>query len=371
MSGFGFSRYLGGVLGDPFILEDGTINPASLDGTGKVRVATAYPDSIGFSSITPDKDNYVFGQNFEVQGGIINHTVNGGASRNWSGGTFDEQVGALYWDITSDNGAYGRSYISLNDDGTSGVGAQHFYVAVNGSGGANHKARIDMRDLLAANMEGDFQIQAGGQAVFRAVKNGVLYSQGGSAGPSVILTGLNSTVNANITNSVILGGDGVTADKNDYAFAENLEIQAGIGLYTVDPTTNGSWGDRAIPDKKYVDDSAGVTATLQTPGDTQTDIDTLALASDTTVIFTAYVVGTETATGDTLAMEVSGAAKNDGGVASIVDAVTESRVAEDAGASAWSVTADVNGTDLRIRVTGEASHTIEWASKLYYNTVSF
>ena len=73
----------------------------------------------------------------------------------------------------------------------------------------------------------------------------------------VVLSGRSVTVNAGITNSVMLGGSDGLVDKSNYAFVNNLEIQNGIGLYTIDPTTNGAWGDRAIPDKKYVDSLTG------------------------------------------------------------------------------------------------------------------
>jgi hypothetical protein len=177
---------------------------------------------------------------------------------------------------------------------------------------------------------------------------------------------------------VQVDGSGIlllTGGNVDFSPTTSVDV-GGVARYKADPTLDGLWGTfggREIPDISYTDAAAGITSTVQTTGATQTDIDTLAVASDTTVIFTAYVVGTETATGDTLAMEVKGAIKNDGGTTSVVDSVVTDRIAEDAGASAWSVTveADDAADQLEIKVTGEASHTIEWASKLYYNTVSF
>ena len=43
-----------------FILADGTINPASLDGSGNVIAVTGLPNAIGFNSVTPDRDDAVF-----------------------------------------------------------------------------------------------------------------------------------------------------------------------------------------------------------------------------------------------------------------------------------------------------------------------
>ena len=71
----------------------------------------------------------------------------------------------------------------------------------------------------------------------------------------------NSTLQG-VYNSVYLGGTNGTIDKSNTAFVNNLEVQEGIGQYTIDPTTNGSWGDRSIPDKAYVDTEVA----LKTPG---------------------------------------------------------------------------------------------------------
>ncbi len=59
---------------------------------------------------------------------------------------------------------------------------------------------------------------------------------------SGVLFSRNSTIPQNRTNSVILAGIGVTADKDDYAFAQNLEVQGGT-LDLVQATENTSFVD--------------------------------------------------------------------------------------------------------------------------------
>jgi len=50
----------------PFILKSGLINTEALDGSGNIRAVTAYLTSIGFNGKTPNKADYVFMKNLEI-----------------------------------------------------------------------------------------------------------------------------------------------------------------------------------------------------------------------------------------------------------------------------------------------------------------
>lgn len=52
--------------------------------------------------------------------------------------------------------------------------------------------------------------------------------------------------------------------------------------------------------------------------------------------------------------------KNDSGTLSAVGSVTSDHTAEDS--AGWEVTLDANGTDIRVRVTGQAATTINWVA---------
>ena len=69
----------------------------------------------------------------------------------------------------------------------------------------------------------------------------------------VVLSGHEITVDADIVNSVSLGGVELLINKSNTAFAQNLEIQNGIGQYTVDPTLHADWGTNSLANKGYVD----------------------------------------------------------------------------------------------------------------------
>jgi hypothetical protein len=208
-------------------------------------------------------------------------------------------------------------------------------------------------------------------AIRNAIVSGSSHTINSGAKNSGILGGVSGVINANVIRVAIIGGNGVVADKDDYAYAQNLEVQGGIAQYDAVRTLTA---DTEFAHKKYVDDaSLSQYDTVQTTTATQTDIGTLAVASNSLVHFTAMVSGVESATGDALVMKVEGAIKNVAGTTSVIDSVTATRVAEDAGAATWDVTveADDAADQLEIKVTGEASHTIEWSSRLIYNTNSF
>lgn len=76
--------------------------------------------------------------------------------------------------------------------------------------------------------------------------------------------------------------------------------------------------------------------------------------------YTAEVTGFEPATGDSFSENIEATFKRNGGAATAVGAVVKSNRQEDAGATAWAITFDTSTNDVRLRVTGEASHTINW-----------
>ena len=101
--------------------------------------------------------------------------------------------------------------------------------------------------------------------------------------------------------------------------------------------------------------------TTQTTDATQTTIGSISVTEDTSTSFKIRGHGRENATGDTLSTVIQGCIRNEGGTTALVGAL-DAVVFEDAGATAWDITAEANdGTDaLDIKVTGEAAHTIDW-----------
>jgi hypothetical protein len=83
---------------------------------------------------------------------------------------------------------------------------------------------------------------------------------------------------------------------------------------------------------------------------------------------TGEVIGRENATGDTKGWKFECVIRRGANAAAtaMVAAASVTQVAADAGAAAWALAVDADTTNgcLRLRVTGEASHTINWTASL-------
>jgi hypothetical protein len=106
---------------------------------------------------------------------------------------------------------------------------------------------------------------------------------------------------------------------------------------------------------------------------TQTTLsDSKAITSNTVLAFTCKITASEAATGDVWVHEIKGAVKNVSGTTSLVDGTTDELIAEDTGAANWEVSIEANDTTdvLDIKVTGEASHTIDWTVVMIFSETS-
>lgn len=100
--------------------------------------------------------------------------------------------------------------------------------------------------------------------------------------------------------------------------------------------------------------------TVQTTDATATSLVTLTQDDTCVCKYTANVTAFEPATSDSLSVTVEATYKRNGGAATIVGAVVNTNRQQDAGAATWVVTFDTSTNDVRLRVTGEAAHTINW-----------
>ncbi len=104
-----------------------------------------------------------------------------------------------------------------------------------------------------------------------------------------------------------------------------------------------------------------VEATLQTTDATVTSIADIPVASGEAIVVRGFIIGTLSGSPNSLAASFTGAAKNDGGTTALLAAASITTIDGDGGNS-WAVTidADDTGDDLRIRVAGQGSTTIDW-----------
>ncbi len=107
-----------------------------------------------------------------------------------------------------------------------------------------------------------------------------------------------------------------------------------------------------------------VNPSLATTDATVTDLAVLEMSAapnDTTVAIKGTVQVYETATGDQAVFEfVARAIKASGGALTAKAITFTNGPSKDAGAAAWDLTFDDDGTTFRLRVTGEAAHNLKW-----------
>jgi hypothetical protein len=126
-------------------------------------------------------------------------------------------------------------------------------------------------------------------------------------------------------------------------------------------------GDHLTSSKQHTEDMQW---TGQTTTATATEIflhgvsaNRCTVLASSVIMFNGSAVAKESATGDTKAWTFQGCIKRDAANNTVlVGAVTSTVIAEDAGASAWVLTIEADDTNesLKVTVTGEASHTIDW-----------
>ena len=117
--------------------------------------------------------------------------------------------------------------------------------------------------------------------------------------------------------------------------------------------------------KAYVDAALDlITGTVQTTDATQATVASHSPANDTAVIVEASIVGRKSDGTVAAAYKLYSAFRKDGaGVITQIGLVAVVATLEDAGAVTWDVTMDGAAGAARVRVTGQAATTIDWACR--------
>lgn len=102
----------------------------------------------------------------------------------------------------------------------------------------------------------------------------------------------------------------------------------------------------------------GLKGSVQTTDATATTLTSATIPSNVADCFTLVVSAFQTLTGDSKSWNLAYRVKNVAGTVTVEK--FQEMISEDAGAAAWTAVVDVSGTTARVRVTGEAAHTIRW-----------
>ena len=143
---------------------------------------------------------------------------------------------------------------------------------------------------------------------------------------------------------------------------QNLEIATGSGGVDVEPSNEVL---RVDPDATTGGIQIGRVSAVQTTDATVTTCRSLTLTSgDVYVIEAGGVAIVDSSGANQAGYKIVGTFQAGGGAATQVGATTVVHSAESAGAAAWDFAYDVTGLAVRVRVTGAAVTTINWACGL-------
>lgn len=163
----------------------------------------------------------------------------------------------------------GNAYLALDEKGSAGA------ILLSTDGASAAESNIQMNPEL-------FLAEVDGTTLFKSTPSSVSIgnSTANSAKPSLIVSSQNSSIPSGITNSVILGGNSITASASDTAYVDNLNISTvggGTPLYDLGIDANGFVvsGGTAFAADTYLAKSGGtmtgdlvVEANLTVTGDT-------------------------------------------------------------------------------------------------------
>jgi hypothetical protein len=207
-------------------LNSGSIDTAILGGNGNVsthpRVAMLGGSNLVNSSLFTG--DYAVAENLEVQGGILNHTVGTGvaALTRTFGNNVEEYVASTgdQWYMVNDGaGGFTKAWYWMGGTG----GNERLHLGYGQAGGANGNSMAFYADQV--------RVICFNTDVLKS-SNANLSTLNTDSVPTAI-SSRNSALNgATRRNSVALGGVGLNIDKDDFAFAQNLEIQGGNGRVT-------------------------------------------------------------------------------------------------------------------------------------------
>jgi hypothetical protein len=311
-------------------------------GTSKTFVATT-ADSTWTTLIDGGGSSSVFatGTPLDNQVAIFTNanTIEGDANFTWNGTTLAVTGAATVDTMTLDNNtitASGSLFLAV-DGGDSGIDIN----SNNTISLYTNNVRRFRTDTNGVNITGDLSADTDINLIYWEWADFTDRAQVGFSGNG----------NFTIDNLVDSGHVNIRAKNSTSATVSilNADPDAGTAIYGTGVEAKRIYG-----------------GTVQTTNATQTEVlATDAIGTDQFMGFEVYVIGTETATGDSVYERVFGAIINDGGTTSLVGSNITERT-DDAGASGWVITvaADDTADTLTVDVTGEAAHTIDWKCRV-------
>ena len=168
---------------------------------------------------------------------------------------------------------------------------------------------------------------------------------------------------------LISGVDGLIEDDVNLSWDGNtLGVTGTSAVFTTGQVSVGSQITAAIEHAMYVLYNATTDAT-PTSLEISAGVDTIAITDNTTVQFEVTIVGRDNLGTKHCSYNITGVIVKTGGIATIVNNVTETIIAE--ADENWIGSATISSNNLAIQVTGAAATNIRWVSFVKVTSISF
>lgn len=290
------------------------------------------------------------------------------------------------WSISSDDTAYGESYVYGDSTSAYLAAPDCFFIANTNNiylyhGGAGFIGKsvsrmsiteigIFDKQLVTTGYNLHMESVAVSSATSTALEQMALFLNSGGAAVS--------TSNIGISNSLALGGIGLTINIDNTAYANQISLQPSGNLFNgllVPPALSGDQTytfQDASGTVAFLSDTTGYIQTATTVNATPFELTSpKEIAFDSVQSFITRVTAISTVLGNVWCHEYRGAIKQISGVTSIVDTVTDELIAEDIATATWStaITASsVPVSNLSITVTGAAIN-IKWKVETIFSEI--
>lgn len=305
---------------------------------------------------TGAKSAIVGGQNNTASGS--DSAVLGG-----SGNTASAFQSAVIGGINATASGYYSAALASDGGTVSGTASSMIATGSSSSVSGNNSAAIA---TTGASVTSDRCAVLGG--VFNTASNSNCVVVGGvsntsSGGSSVVIGG--STNTANGVYSIVAGG----------SYGTTRSISGNFVTPSSAPIAGSSGVSQAAILVLGVATSDATVTTLRSDNAAAGTTNQVILPNNSAYYFRGSVIANVTGGGNTKAWTFEGAIKRGANAAatSIVGAVITNTIAQDSGASTWtiSVAADTTNGGLRVQVTGQAATTIRWVCKVETTEVTF
>lgn len=314
--------------------------------------------------------NVASGNNSVITGGSSNTSS---ANGSFVGGGNANTASAEYAGVACGSGSAASGARSFVGGGTSNVASSDYSFV---GGGQTNEAKTNTHATCVGgttnDATGQYSFVGGGSSNIASGTRSVIVggnSNTASSTYSSVLSGFSNTSSSSY--SVVIGGFSCRSDSNAsivsgrYATSRGIQTIRAHGNDSIASLIGNSQESVLILGTQTTD---ATPATLTSSQNIPSTSNQIVLPNNSAYFFKGSIIAGITGAGDTKAWTFEGAIKRgaSAGTTAIVGSVVLNTIAEDAGASAWSVavTADTTNGAIKVEVTGAAATTIRWVCKI-------